>query len=53
MQVIKRNPNATWDRQKSYADQHRELKEFQVGEHVYLCIKPKRSSLRIRSCAKL
>ena len=33
--------------QKSYVDQHREFKEFKVGEHVYLCIKPKRSSLRI------
>lgn len=39
--------------QKSYADQHRVFKEFQVGEHVYFCIKPKRSSLRIGSCAKL
>jgi len=29
------------------------FKEFQVGEHVYLHIKPKRGSLRIGSCAKL
>jgi len=26
--------------------------KFQVGEHVYLCIKPKKSSLRIKSCDK-
>ena len=36
-----------------YVDQHRSFKEFQVGEHVYLCINPKRNSLRIGSCAKL
>ena len=29
------------------------FKEFQVGEHVYFCIKPKKISLRIGSCAKL
>jgi len=27
------------------------FKEFQVGEQVYLCIKPKKSSLRIGTCA--
>eukprot|EP00253_Pinus_taeda_P017283 PITA_17283 len=27
--------------------------EMQVGERVYLCIKPKKSSLRIGSCAKM
>ena len=29
------------------------FKEFQDGEHVYLRIKPKKSSLRIGPCAKL
>jgi len=29
------------------------FKEFQVGEQVYLCMKPKKSFLRIGSCAKL
>lgn len=29
------------------------FKEFQVWEQVYLCIKPKKISLRITSCAKL
>lgn len=28
-------------------------KEFQVGEHVYLRVRPKKSSLDIESCAKL
>ena len=53
MQVIKKNLNATQDRQKSYADQNRLLKELQVGEHVYLHTKQKKSSLQIGSCAKL
>jgi len=29
------------------------FKEFEVGEHVYLRIKPKKISLRIDSCANL
>eukprot|EP00253_Pinus_taeda_P034815 PITA_34815 len=53
MQVIKKNLKLTKDRQKSYADEYRVFKEFQVGEQVYLCINPKKSSLRIGSCAKL
>ena len=53
MQVIKKNLEASQDRKKNYANQHKEFNEFQVGEHVYLCIKPKKRSLRIGSCAKL
>ena len=53
MQVIKKNLKVAQDMQKSYADQHRVFKEFQVGEHVYLHIKPKKSFVRIGSCAKL
>jgi len=52
IQIIKRNLKATHDKQKSYANQHIEFKDFLVGEHVYLRIKPKRISLRIRSCDK-
>ena len=43
--VIKKNLKVTWDRHKSYANQNRLFKEFQVGEHVYFPIKPKKSSL--------
>ena len=50
---IKKNLKEAQDRQKIYADQDKEFKEFQVGEHVYLHIKPKKSSLRIKSHAKL
>ena len=53
MQVIKKNMKVAQDRQKRYVDHNKLFKEFQVGEHVYLHIKPKNSSLRIGSCAKL
>lgn len=43
MLVIKKNLKETQDRQKSYVDKHRVFKEFQVGEHVYLRIKPKKT----------
>ena len=52
IQVIKMNLKEAQDRQKIYV-QHRAFKELQVGEHVYSRIKPKKSSLRIGSCAKL
>jgi len=53
MKVIKKNLKETHDRHKSYVDQNRLFKEFQVGEQVYSHIKPKKRSLWIRSCAKL
>ena len=51
--MIKKNLKATQDRQNSYGDRNMLFKEFQVGEQVYLHIKPKKSSLRIGSHAKL
>ena len=51
MKVIKQNLKVAQDRHSNYVDHHREFKEFQVGEHVYLHIKPKRSSLRIGLCS--
>ena len=53
MQVIKMNLKEAKDMKKSYVNQHRAFKEFQVGENVYLHINPKSSSLSIGSCAKL
>jgi len=50
--IIKQNLTVAQDMKKSYANQHSVHKEFQVGEHVYLRIKPKKSSLRIGSRAK-
>ena len=51
--MIKNNLKASKDKQKSYAKRNKLFKEFQVGEQVYLCVKPKKISLRISLCAKL
>ena len=40
-------------RHKSQADLKRTQKEFQVGEHVFIKVRLKKSSLRLESCAKL
>ena len=50
---IRQNLKATQDRQKRYADKHRVNKEFSVGDHVYLRVIAKKSSLKLGSCAKL
>ena len=50
---IRHNLKAAHDRQKSYADKHRMNREFSIEDHVYLRVKPKKSSLNIGSCAKL
>ena len=50
---IRQNLKAAQDRQKSYADKHRMNREFCVGDHVYLRVKAKKSSLKLGSCAKL
>ena len=41
------------DRQKSQADLKRTQKEFQIGEHVFIKVRRKKSSLRLGICAKL
>ena len=50
---IQRNIKTAQDRQKNYAHKKRVHQEFKVGEHVYLCIKPKKSTLYAGSSAKL
>ena len=50
---IRQNLKATQDRQKSYADKHRMHREFIVGDHVYLKVRERKSSLKLGSCAKL
>ena len=49
---IKKNMKVSQDRHKIYADKHRVNKKFNVGDHVYLRVKAKKSSLKLRSCAK-
>jgi hypothetical protein len=53
MLKIKQNLKIAHDRQKSYADKGRAHREFKVGEQVFLKVKAKRSSLKLRSCPKL
>ena len=50
---IRHNLKATHDRQKSYADKHRVNREFSVGDHVYLRVRVRKSSLKLGNCAKM
>jgi hypothetical protein len=50
---IKQNLKATQHRQKVYANKNKTVREFKVGEHVLLKVKPKKSSLKLGSCKNL
>ena len=50
---IRQKLKAAPDRQKSYADKHRVDREFNIGDHVYLKVRARKSSLKLGSCAKL
>jgi hypothetical protein len=50
---VQQNLKEAHDRHKSYADQKRIHLEFQVGDHVYLKVKARKSSLKLGNCAKL
>jgi hypothetical protein len=50
---IKQNLKVAQNRQKSYEDQKRTLREFKAGDHVYLRVRPKKSSLKMGACSKL
>ena len=41
------------DKQKSHVDLKRTPKEFQFGEHVFVKVKPRKSSFKLGICAKL
>ena len=49
---IRQNMKAAQDRHIIYADKHRVNREFSVGDHVYLRVRAKKSSLKLGSCAK-
>ena len=53
MQVIRQSLKRASDRQKSYANLHRSTRTFQIGDKVFLRVKPKRSSLKMGKCRKL
>ena len=44
---VQGNLKVAQGRQKSQADLKRTQKEFQVGEHVFIKVKPKKSSLKL------
>ena len=44
---IRKNLKTAQDRQKSYADKNRVNRDFSVGDHVYLRVKAKKSSLSL------
>jgi hypothetical protein len=50
---IKQNLKASQDKQKIYVDKTRTHIQIKVGDHVFLKVKSNRSSLKLRSCAKL
>lgn len=50
---VRKNIRATQDRQKMYVDKNGTYREFQPGDHVYLRVKPPKSSLQWWGCAKL
>ena len=49
---IRQNLKAAQDKQKIYAYKHRMNREFSVGDHVYLKVKARKSSLKLGSSAK-
>eukprot|EP00253_Pinus_taeda_P009150 PITA_09150 len=50
---VRSNLKAAQDRQKSFVDRKKRFKEYQVGDHVYVRIRAKRSALQWSVCAKL
>jgi hypothetical protein len=53
MTIIKKNLKASHDKQKICADNNRFFRYFEVGEHVFLKVKEKRSFLKLGSYPKL
>ena len=50
---VQENLKVAQDRQKSQADLKRTPKEFQVGENVFIKVRPKKSSLRFGELCKI
>ena len=50
---VQKNLKVAEDCQMSYANLKRQHKEFSVEDHVYLRVKPKKSSLKLGSYTKL
>eukprot|EP00253_Pinus_taeda_P008729 PITA_08729 len=50
---VRANLKMAQDRQKNFADRKRTSKEYQVGKHVYIRIRARKSTLQWNACAKL
>jgi hypothetical protein len=50
---IKTNLKVAQDRKKSYVDKNSTPRDLKVWDHVYIRIKPRRSSLRMGTFAKM
>ena len=50
---IRHNIKIAQDKEKSYADKNKNFKEFQIGEHVFLKVREKKSSLKLGNCKRL
>jgi hypothetical protein len=53
MVKIKQNLRFSQDRQKICTDKGRTYREFKVGDHVFLKVKARRSSLKLGNFSKL
>ena len=53
MKQVQQNLNASQDMQKTYVDLKRTPREFQVGDHVYIKVNPKKISLILGKYSKL
>jgi hypothetical protein len=53
MENIKMNLKVAQDRKKNYANKNIVFRYFKAGEHVFLKVKEKRSSLRLGSFPNL
>jgi len=50
---VQHNLKVAQEQQKSYANFKRTPREFQIGDHVYVKVKPRKSSLKLGNCTKL
>jgi hypothetical protein len=53
MQTIRQRIKEAQDRQKSYVDAHRVDHSYEVGDRVFLRVKPHKSSIKFGKGAKL
>ena len=53
MKQVQQNLKVAKDKQKSHVDLNKTPREFQVDEHVYIKVNPKKKSLRLGKYSKL